>query len=82
MISSDWNVVGWTNEAKEGDEVSIEANIWNREREQRRIQFLINGKRENVVIVGVPESIRFCVCVPNNPLFILPILFSCKALSA
>ena len=70
MISSDWNVVGWTNEAKEGDEVSIEANIWNREREQRRIQFLINGKRENVVIVGVPESIIFGVCLIPLSFFI------------
>ena len=36
----------FTNKAKEGDEVSIEADIRRREREERRIRFLVNGRRE------------------------------------
>ena len=67
--NSDDNVVGWTNKAKEGDEVSIEADLRSGEREERRIRFLVNGRREKTVIVGVPESIRFCVCVLYHPLF-------------
>ena len=59
----------FTNKAKEGDEVSIEADIRRREREERRIRFLVNGRREKTVIVGVPESIRLGVCVIHHPLF-------------
>ena len=55
--------------AKEGDEVSIEADLLSGEKEERRIRFLVNGRREKTVIVGVPESIRFGVCVIHHPLF-------------
>ena len=68
-MDSDYDVVGWTSRAKEGDEVSIEADLRSGEREERRIRFLINGRREKTVIVGVPESIRFCVCVIHHPFF-------------
>ena len=68
MRNSDNNVVGWTRRVDEGEEVSIEADLRSEEREERRIRFLINGEREKIVIVGVPESIRFGVCVLYHPL--------------
>ena len=68
-MDSDYHISGWTKRAKEGDEVSIEADLRSEEEEERRIRFLINGKREKTVIVGVPESIRFGVCVIHHPLF-------------
>ena len=49
--------------------MSIEADLRSGEREERRIRFLVNGRREKTVIVGVPESIRFGVCVIHHPLF-------------
>ena len=49
--------------------MSIEADLRSEEEKERRIRFLINGKREKTVIVGVPKSIRFGVCVLHHPLF-------------
>ena len=49
--------------------MSIEADLRSGEREERRIRFLVNGRREKTVIVGVPGSIRFGVCVIHHPLF-------------
>ena len=77
MVNSDSNLVGWTNEAKEGDEVSIEADLRSWSRQERRIRFMINGKREKMVIVGVPESIRFGVCLISHPLF-FPLPYTCE----
>ena len=45
------------------DEVSIEADIRSEEKEKRRLTFAVNGERLNVVIIGVPESIRLGVCL-------------------
>ena len=69
LDNSDNNTVFLTNEAKKGEEVSIEADLRTEKREERRIRFLVNGRREKTVIVGVPESIRFGVCVIHHPLF-------------
>ena len=63
LWNSDNNQVFLTKKANKGDEVSIEADLRSGEREERRIRFLVNGQREKTVIVGVPESIRFGVCV-------------------
>ena len=43
--------------------MSIEADIRSGEKEKRRITFTVNGKRANAVVIGVPESIRFAVCL-------------------
>ena len=43
--------------------MSIEADIRSGEKEKRRITFTVNGKRANAVVIGVPESIRFGVCL-------------------
>ena len=67
-MNSDNNIVFLTNQAKIGDEVSIEADLRSGEREERGIRFLVNGRRQKTVIVGVPESIRFGVCVIHHPL--------------
>ena len=56
--------------------MSIEADLRSGEREERRIRFLVNGRREKTVIVGVPESIRFGVC--NISLFLSSSLIHVK----
>ena len=43
--------------------MSIEADIRSRDKEKRRITLSVNGRRVNVVIIGVPETIRFGVCL-------------------
>ena len=43
--------------------MSIEADIRSEEKKKRRITFTVNGERVNAVIIGVPESIRFGVCL-------------------
>ena len=43
--------------------MSIEADIRSEEKKKRRITVSVNGKRLNVVIIGVPKSIRFGVCL-------------------
>ena len=48
--------------------MSIEADIRSGEKEKRRITYSVNGRRVNVVIIGVPESIRFGVC--NSTIYI------------
>ena len=43
--------------------MSMEADIRSGQKEKRRITFTVNEIRVNVVIIGVPESIRFGVCL-------------------
>ena len=42
--------------------MSIEADVRSGEKEKRRLKFIVNGRREKVIITGVSESIRFGVC--------------------
>ena len=43
--------------------MSIEADIRSGEKKKRRITLSLNGWKQKVVIIGVPETIRFGVCL-------------------
>ena len=54
-------VVGWTEEAKTGDEVSMEVDLRSTEKNNRTLRFAVNGKVQKYCLTGLPESIRFGV---------------------
>ena len=54
-------VVGWTEEAKTGDEVSMEVDLRSKEMKKRTLRFSLNGKVQKYCFTGLPESIRFGV---------------------
>ena len=51
--------------------MSIEADLRSGEREERILRFLVNGTREKIVIIGVPESIRFGVCLLSLSFYLI-----------
>ena len=51
--------------------MSIEADIRSEEKKKRRITFTVNGERVNAVIIGVPESIRFGVCLLSLSFYLI-----------
>ena len=57
-------------------EVCVEVDLRSSEKEERKIRFIVNGKIQKCVIVGVGNEIRYGVW-NNNPIifFYLSILF-------
>ena len=68
--------VGWTEVCRKGDEVGIEVDLRSKNKEDRRIRFIINGIVQRTTIIGLPECIRFGVSfIPTSLLFHFPHLF-------
>ena len=61
-------VIGWTEEGKVGDEVGIEVDLRSEKKEERSIRFIVDGKIQKCMIIGVGREIRFGVC--SNPLLL------------
>ena len=56
-------MIGFTEEGRVGTEVSVEADLRSEEKEERTIRFIVDGKIQKCVIVGVGREIRFGVCM-------------------
>ena len=62
-------VIGWTEGGREGSEVCVEVDLRSSEKEERKIRFIVNGKIQKCVIVGVGNEIRYGVW-NNNPIIL------------
>ena len=62
-------VIGWTEGGRVGSEVCVEVDLRSSKKEERKIRFIVNGKIQKCVIVGVGNEIRYGVW--NNHLIIL-----------
>ena len=63
-------MIGWTERGKVGSEVCVEVDLRSSKKEERKIRFIVDGKIQKYVIVGLGNEIRYGVW--NNPI----ILFS------
>ena len=54
-------VIGWTEKGNVGDEVCMEVDLRSQSKEERTIRFVVDGKIQKCVIVGVGKEIRFGV---------------------
>ena len=63
-------VIGWTEEGEEESEVCVEVDLRSSKKEERRIRFIVNGKIQKCVIVGVGNEIRYGVW-NHNPIILL-----------
>ena len=61
-------MIGWTERGKEGSEVSVEVDLRSMKKEERRIVFIVDGRVQKCVIVGVGSEIRYGVW--NNLLYL------------
>ena len=57
-------VIGWTEKGTVGSEVCVEVDLRSSKKEERRIRFIVDGKIQKCVIVGVGNESRYGVC--NN----------------
>ena len=67
-------MIGWTESSKVGNEVCVEVDLRSSKKEERRIRFIVNGKIQNCVIVGLGNEIRYGVW-NNNPIIFLYLYF-------
>ena len=68
-------MIGWTEKGRVGSEVTMEVDLRSSEKEERTIRFIVDGKIQNYVIVGVGRDVRFGVW-NNLILFFLYFFFS------
>ena len=61
-------VIRWTEEGRVGSEVCVEVDLRSSKKEERKIRFILDGKIQKCVIVGVGNEIRYGVW-NNNPIF-------------
>ena len=54
-------VVGWTEKGRVGSEVCMEVDLRSEKKEERTIRFIVDGKMQNCVIVGVGKDVKFGV---------------------
>ena len=54
-------MIGWTEGGKEGSEVSVEVDLRSRDRKERRIRFIVNGRIQRCVVEGLGSDIRYGV---------------------
>ena len=59
--------IGWTECGREGNEVCVEVDLRSSKKEERRIRFIVDGKIQKCVIVGLGNEIRYGVC--NNHIY-------------
>ena len=54
-------MIGWTEDGRVGSEVCVEVDLRSSKKEERRIRFIVDGKIQKCVIVGVGNEIRYGV---------------------
>ena len=59
----DGGVIGWTEKGKVGSEVTVEVDLRSEKKEERTIRFIVDGKIQKCVIVGVGREVRYGVCI-------------------
>ena len=62
-------MIGWIEKAKVGSEVCVEVDLRSSKKEERKIRFIVNGKIQKCVIVGLGNEIRYGVW-NNNPILL------------
>ena len=70
-------MIGWTENGRVGSEVCVEVDLRSSKKEERRISFILDGKIQKCVIVGVGNEIRYGVW-NNNPIILftyIPIIY-------
>ena len=75
-------VVGWPDEAKEGDKITIELDLRSQNPEERCAFFHVNDSLQQYCVVGLPPSVRFTVSFSLSLSFLFLILHSCLSLSS
>ena len=65
-------VLGWIEQGLPGNEVCVEVDLRSSKKEERTIRFIMNGKIQKYVVIGVGNEIRFGVW--NNPIVLLTFL--------
>ena len=55
-------MIGWTERGGVGSEVCLEVDLRSEKKEERTIRFIVDGKIQKSVIVGVGTDVRFGVC--------------------
>ena len=68
-------MIGRTDQAKVGSEATVEVDLRSSKKEERRISFILDGKIQKCVIVGVGNEIRYGVW-NNNPIILFIIYHS------
>ena len=63
-------MTGCTEKGRVGSEVCVEIDLVSSKKEERKIRFIVNGKIQNCVIVGVGNEIRYGVWNNNNPIIL------------
>ena len=63
IMSMNNEVIGWTPRAKAGDEVELEVDLQSVRKEKRLLRFIINGVIQKTVIRGLPDCVKFGVCL-------------------
>ena len=63
-------MIGWTKRGGEGSEVCVELDLRSSKKEERKIRFLVDGKIQKCMIVGLGNEIRYGVWNNNNPLIL------------
>ena len=66
-------MIGWTQKGKVGSEVCVEVDLRSSKKEERRILFIVDGKIQKCVIVGVGNDIKYGVC--NYPIIFFTYIF-------
>ena len=61
IMNGNHAVVGWTEQVKKGDAVSMEVDLRSKEKNKRTVRFGVNGKVQKYCLTGLPENIRFGV---------------------
>ena len=55
-------MIGWIEKGKRGSVVALEVDLRSEKKEERTIRFIVDGKIQKCVIVGVGREIKFGVC--------------------
>ena len=58
--------IGWIEEGRVGSEVCLEVDLRSSEKEERKIRFIVDGKIQKCVIVGLGNEIRYGVWNHNS----------------
>ena len=67
-------MIGWTEKGRVGGQVSVEVDLRSEKKEERTIRFIVDGKIQKCVIVGVGREVRYGVCIHLMLLLFLFIL--------
>ena len=65
--------IGWTECGRVGSEVCVEVDLRSSEKEERMIRFIVDGKIQKCVIVGLGNEIRYGVW-NNSPIILFTLI--------